>query len=342
MKFEAATIKDIAKALKLSTSTVSRALRDSYEISDTTKKKVRDYALQINYRPNPAALSLKEKRTLSIGVVVSEIANTFFSQVINGIESIAYKNGYNVIITQSKESAERERMILDYLASRSIDGLIVSVSSETKDFTTLEQLHEKGLPIVFFDRVVKEINTHKVTTDNFCGVYGATQHLIKNQYKRIAAIANAANLSITKERLEGYKKALEENKIPYNTSLVKYCDHGGLMMEEVITAVTELLSLKKKPDAIVLLADKITTETVRILKDKKIKIPRDMGIIGFNNSNYTSMMSPSLSVISQPAFEMGEKAATLLLNLVESKRRITDFELVRLAPDIIIRESSQK
>ncbi|MCH5600215.1 LacI family DNA-binding transcriptional regulator [Niabella ginsengisoli] len=341
MKFEAATIKDIAKALGLSTSTVSRALRDSYEISEATKKKIKDYAAQINYRPNPVALSLKEKRTLSIGVLVSEIANTFFSQVINGIESIAYKNGYNVIITQSKESVEREEMILDYLTSRSIDGLIISVSAETNDFTNLKQLHEKGLPIVFFDRVVEEINTHKVVTDNLDGVYRATQHLLQNQCKRISVIANNANLSITKERLAGYKKALNEYKMNIDESLIKYCDHGGLIVEEVEKVVDELLTLKKKPDAMVLLADKITTETFSILKKKNINMPQDIAVIGFNNSKYTSLFSPALSVISQPAFEMGEQAAQLLLNLIESKRAVTDFKLEALAPEIIIRESSQ-
>lgn len=342
MKFEAATIKDIAKALGLSTSTVSRALRDSYEISEATKKKIKDYAIQVNYRPNPVALSLKEKRTLSIGVVVSEIANTFFSQVINGIESIAYANGYNVIITQSKESVEKEQMILEYLTSRSVDGLIISVSAETKDFDNLKQLHEKGLPIVFFDRVVEDINTHKVVTDNMTGVYQATEHLIKNKYKKIAAIANNTNLSITKDRLAGYKKAMADHKRVVEKDYIKYCDHGGLIVEEVEKAVEDLLALKKRPDALILLADKITTETFRILREKEIKIPEEIAIIGFNNSKYTVLFSPSLSVISQPAFEMGEKAAGLLLNLIESKRTVNNFKSERLSPDIIIRESSQK
>ncbi|WP_346236106.1 LacI family DNA-binding transcriptional regulator [Niabella insulamsoli] len=342
MKFEAATIKDIAKALGLSTSTVSRALRDSYEISEATKKKIKDYAAAINYRPNPVALSLKEKRTLSIGVVVSEIANTFFSQVINGIESIAYKNGYNVIITQSQESVAREQMILDYLTSRSIDGLIISVSGETDDFSYLKQLHEKSLPIVFFDRVIEDIDTHKVIIDNFQGVYKATTHFIENKYKRIAAIAGSAHLSITKDRLAGYKKALADHQIAVDESLIRFCDHGGLMVEEVATAVDALLALKQKPDALVLLADKITTETFSLLKKKNIRMPEDMAVIGFNNSKYTSLFSPALSVISQPAFEMGAQAASLLLNLIESKRAVTEFRLECLPPEIIIRESSQK
>ena len=180
MKFEAVTIKDIAKALGLSTSTVSRALRDSYEISPETKKLVQDYAEKINYHPNPIALSLKERRSRSIGVLVCEIANSFFSQVINGIESVANENGYTIIISQSRESADKELLNLQYLTSRSIDGLIVSVSTETKDFSFLKELSERGFPIVFFDRIVDEINTHKVIVYNYKVAYDATSHLINS------------------------------------------------------------------------------------------------------------------------------------------------------------------
>src|SRR6186713_3062868 len=178
MKFEAVTIKDIARALGISTSTVSRALRDSYEISPETKQLVLDCAEKLNYRPNPIALSLKERRSRSIGVVVCEIANNFFSQVINGIESIAYDKGYNVIISQSHESYDREVVNVQHLASRSVDGLLVSVSSETRDVSHFINLHEKGLPIVFFDRVINEIKTHKVIADNYKAAYDATLHLI--------------------------------------------------------------------------------------------------------------------------------------------------------------------
>ena len=213
MKFEAITIKDIAKATQLSASTVSRALRDSSEISVETKRIVLEYAEKLNYKPNPIAQSLKERRSRTIGVVVCEIANSFFSQTINGIESIAWNNGYNVIITQSRESFEREQLSLRYLTSRSVDGLIVSVSSETKDTSLLQDLHIKGMPIVFFDRIVEEINTHKVIVDNFSGAYQATEHLIKSGCKRIALITNDPSLSIAKDRLAGYQAALVKQGI---------------------------------------------------------------------------------------------------------------------------------
>ncbi|HET6994860.1 MAG TPA: LacI family DNA-binding transcriptional regulator [Chitinophagaceae bacterium] len=341
MKFEAVTIKDIAKALGLSTSTVSRALRDSYEISPETKKLVLEYAEKINYHPNPIALSLKERRSRSIGVIVSEIANSFFSQAIDGIESIAYKNGYNVIISQSRESFDREAIHLQYLTSRSIDGLIVSVAAETKDFSHFKELHERGMPIVFFDRIINEINTHKVIVDNYLGAYDATRYLIENGFKHIAAIANNEILSITRDRLAGYKAALADHNIKTDDSFIKYCEHGGLRLEEVEQVVTELVDGEIKPDAILALGDKLTTGTLRILKAKKFNVPGDIGLIGFSNSETSELIEPPLSIIKQPAFEMGEIATDLLIQLIESKRPVTSFETKKLAPQIIIRESAK-
>lgn len=340
MKFEAVTIKDIAKALGLSTSTVSRALRDSYEISPETKKLVLEYAEKIKYHPNPIALSLKERRSRSIGVIVSEIANSFFSQAIDGIESIAYNNGYNVIISQSRESYDRELINLNYLTSRSIDGLIVSVAAETKDFSMFKELHDRGMPIVFFDRIVNEVNTHKVVVDSYRGAYDATTHLIQNGYRHIGAIANNEILSITKDRLAGYKAALSDNGLKEKETLVRYCPHGGLILSEVEEALTDLLKYQPRPDAILGLSDKITTGCLRVLKAKRMKVPADLGLIGFSNSDLTELIDPPLSIIKQPAFEMGEIATSLLLQLIESKRPITDFETKNLAPQLIIRESS--
>lgn len=342
MKFEAATIKDIAKALNLSTSTVSRALRDSSEISTETKKLVLEYAEKINYRPNPIALSLKERRSRTIGVVVCEIANSFFSQTINGIESIAYKNGYNVIITQSRESFDRELLNLQYLTSRSVDGLIVTVSTETTDFSLLKDLHQKGMPIVFFDRIVDEIDTYKVIANNFEGAYQATEHLIKQGYKKIALVSNAPVLSIAKERLAGYKAALTENGIAVDESLIKYCEHSGMFTNEMEEVVSTLLNADAKPDAIFAASDKITIGVLRILNDKKINIPANMGLVGFSNSELTDLLNPSLTVVSQPAFEMGEVATELLLQMIESKHPIESFETKVLSTELKVRCSTLK
>jgi LacI family transcriptional regulator len=342
MKFEALTIKDIARALGLSTSTVSRALRDSHEISAETKKVVLEYAENNNYHPNPIALSLKERRSRSIGVIVCEIANSFFSQAINGIESIAYNNGYNVMIAQSRESFDREMLNLQYLTSRSIDGLIISVSTETKDFSYLKELHGKGMPIVFFDRIVNEIDTHKVIADNYKGAYDATTHLINSGYQRIAAISNPALLSITIERLAGYKAALADNGIEADDTLIKYCQHGGMIFSEVEEVVNELFGLKQKPDAIFATADKLTTNCLRLLKIKGLTVPGDIGLLGFSNTDLTELLDPPLSIIKQPAFEMGEVATNLLLQLIESKRPVTDFETRVLSTELLIRGSTRK
>lgn len=342
MKFEAVTIKDIAKALGISTSTVSRALRDSYEISPETKQMVLECAERLNYRPNPIALSLKERRSRSIGVVVCEIANSFFSQVINGIESIAYDRGYNVIISQSRESYEREIVDLQYLASRSVDGLLISLSTETNDLSHLKSLHTKGFPIVFFDRITDEINTHKVIVDSFKGAYDATDHLIKNGCKRIAAVTNSEFLSITAERLGGYKEALLANGIKINENYIQHCFYGGMIFSEIEDAVNKLFMQKQKPDAIFATSDKLTMGCLKTLKRRGMKIPDDIAVVGFSNSDIAELIDPPLTVVIQPAFEMGQAATELLLQLIESKRPVREFEKRVLTPELQVRESSVK
>lgn len=329
MKFETITIKDIARALGFSTSTVSRALRGSHEISPETKKMVLEYAEKMNYRPNPIALSLKERKSRSIGVIVCEIANDFFSQAINGIESIAYNRGYHVIIAQSHESYEREIVNLNHLASRSVDGLLVSLSAETTNTDHFKQLHEKGLPMVFFDRLPDDIVTHKVRVDNYQAAYNATTKLIESGYKRIAHVAGAAHLSITIERLAGYKKALEDHGITYKEDYIKYCTYGGMILSEIEKAVNGLLKLKPAPDAIFAGGDRLTTGCIGILRHSP-----ETGIIGFNNSPMIDLLNPRPSVVKQPAFEMGQVATELLMQIIESKRPITDFETRILKADL--------
>jgi LacI family transcriptional regulator, galactose operon repressor len=340
MRFDTVTIKDIAKALNFSTSTVSRALRGSYEISAETKKLVLEYAEKINYRPNPIALSLKERRSRSIGVVVSEIANNFFSQAINGIESIAYNRGYHVIITQSHESAEREKVNVEHHASRSVDGLLISLSSGTVDLTYLKELHDKGLPIVFFDRITDEIETHKVTANNYLGAFQVTEHLIYQGFKKIAHITNSPSLSITTERLNGYKDALQKHNIAFNESLVKYCSHGGMILEEIKESIDELFKAKPKPDAIFAASDRITTLCFGVLK--KLRPKKEIGLAGFTNTKVGDLFDPPLTVVKQPAFDIGQTATELLIQMIESKRPVTEFETKILDTELIIRESSLK
>ncbi|TKC06725.1 LacI family transcriptional regulator [Pedobacter polaris] len=337
--FEPVTIKDIAKALGLSTSTVSRALRDTHEISAATKKIVLAYAKEINYQPNPIALSLKERRSKSIGVVVSEVANSYFSQAINGIESIAYDRGYHVILSQTHESYDREVINVQHLASRSVDGLLVSLSSQTEDISHLTSLHERGLPIVFFDRVADEINTHKVVANNEKGAFDATSHLIKSGYKRIAHLTSSTQLSISIERLKGYEGALKANNIEPNSAYIKHCPHGGMIYQEMEDAIKELMSLPEKPDAIFVAGDRLSTGCLSVFKNLKISVPNDMAIAGFSNSDVLDLFNPSLTSVRQPAFEIGKLATQMLLQLIEAKYPVEEFEKKVLETDLFVRNS---
>ena len=335
--FEPSTLKDIARALGLSTSTVSRALRDTHEISPATKKLVLDYAKKINYRPNPIALSLKERRSKSIGVIVSEVANHYFSQAINGIEAIAYDRGYHVIITQTHESYAREKINIEHLASRSVDGLLVSLSAETSDISHLKSLHNRGLPIVFFDRVPQEIETHKIVANNEKGAFEATEHLIEKGYRRIAHLTSSDHLSISIERLNGYKKALEKHRIPFNEEYLKHCPHGGMFYDEMENAIKELLNLPEKPDAIFVAGDRLSMGCLMVFKSLKIKVPEDMAITGFSNSNVLDLITPPLTAVRQPAYEIGQIATDMLISLIESKYPVEEFEKKVLDTSLNIR-----
>ncbi|HMP92554.1 MAG TPA: LacI family DNA-binding transcriptional regulator [Phnomibacter sp.] len=342
MKFEAVTIKDIAKALGFSTSTVSRALRDSYEISEETKALIMETAEKLNYKPNPIALGLKERRTRTLGVIVCEVANPFFSQVINGIQNIANSRGYNIIITQSHESYEQEVDALHLLSSRSVDGMLISLSTETNDMAHFKEMAAKGLPIVFFDRVVSDLNTHAIVLDNFKGAYDLTEHLIKQGFKRIAALASSEYLSITTERVAGYQEAMQAYGLDKYADMVQYCFYSGMDFTEVEDAMNKLLSTRSKPEAIVCLSDKLTTGSMRTLKRRGLKVPDDIALCGFLNTDLAELFDPPLTVVRQPAYDIGKGAVELLLHLVESKRPVTQFERRVLAPELIVRQSTLK
>ncbi len=341
MNFKPITLKTIAKDLNLSISTVSKALRGSHEISMETQKLVQEYANQHDYRPNPIAQSLKKGRSHTLGVVVSNIDNNFLSQVINGIESVAQDKNYSVIITQSKESLAKEIQHIKNLSSRSIDGFIISVSSETSDSSIFRTLIENGFPIVFVDRTMNDIDAHKVMADNFAGAYKATKYLLKSGFKRIAHLTSSKHLSITKERLSGYEAALKEAGLSPDESLIRYCGHGGMFKDEIEKSIEELFSLKNKPDAMLTASDRLSNSAIGILKNKGIRIPQDVALIGFTNSINADIFNPSLSAVIQPAMEMGKKATELLISQIESKRPIIDFEKIIMETQLILRDSSK-
>ena len=340
MKFEAITIKDIAKALGLSISTVSKALHGSHEISKETKAQVLAYASQYNYKPNPIAQSLKKGRSKSIGVIVCNIDNNFFSQAINGIESVARQKDYNVIITQSRESYDREVANSEHLSSRSVDGLIISLSAETRNVDHLVRLHQKGLPIVFFDRVTDAIATHQVIADNYKGAYEATRHLLQQGFRCIAHITSSHSLSITSERLQGYRQALEDAGIQPDPRYIKLCEHGGMIQEETRQALMQLLEMQDRPDAIFTASDRLSTTTLSLLRQMRIEIPGQIALVGYTNSISADIFNPSLTAVVQPALEMGQQITELLIQLIESKHPVTSFQKHVLATELKIRDSS--
>lgn len=336
MAFENYTIKDIAKALNLSTSTVSRALRDSYEISKETKKLVLDYAAKINYRANPIARSLKERKSYSIGVIVPEIANNFFSQVIDGIESVAYDYHYQVVISQMHESAALERSNIEYLYSRSTDGLLIAQSTESTDLSYLQALIQKGFPVVFFDRVPQELDAHKVVSDNVQGGIDAVQYLVGKGKRRIAHLTGTRELAITQERLEGYKQGLAANGIPYEPELVQHCAYGGLHQDEIEAAVTALL--QQEHDAIFISGDKLSMGYMQAMRAREEADLSRIALAGFTNANVVNLLSPPITAVRQHAFEMGQKAAQLLIQQIENREIPKKYQTVVFPTTLIPHE----
>lgn len=331
---EQITIKDIAKALNLSTSTVSRALRGSYEISAETKELVMEYAKKVKYRPNPIALSLKENKSRAIGVIVPEIANNFFSNAINGIEEIAYKRGYHVVIFQSHESLEREKASVQHLFERKCDGLLISLSGNTIDINHLEEYRENNFPIVYFDRVPEAENVHKVVADNFDGAFKATEYLIQSGNRKIAHITSPLLLSITKERLAGYKAALEKHEIAFDSDLVKYC---GFDPNEAFDAIEQLIQCNQ-PDAYFISSDRLALHCFEAAKKNLSRMPSNVKFLGFTNLNVAHLLDPALSTVTQPAIEIGRAAAEILLDEIEKKKnQPVVFQTKKLFTELKIR-----
>lgn len=331
------TIKDIARKLGLSASTVSRALRGSNEINDDTRRLVQELAVQLNYTPNPIALSLKEKKTRVIGVIVPEIANYFCSAVIGGIEDFAYSNGYHVVIFQSHEKYERELMNMKLLESRRVDGLIISVSNETKNGKHIQELINKGIPVVMFDRICNEVDTPRVVTDDKGGTYMAAKHLIEQGYKRIAHLTMASHLSVTKNRTKGYSEALRDNNLPFQKKWVVACNFD---IKSVKNAIDKLFKEKLKPNAILAASERIALRSIEALKEMKLRIPTDVAVAGFFDNPVSRFIDPPLTSIHQPTFDMGQSAAKLLIEMIDGNKLQHQFKTIELKTTMEIRESS--
>lgn len=314
------TIKDIAEALKVSTSTVSRALRDSHEISQKTKDKVLKYAKEVNFTHNAFAVSLRMGRSNSIGVMVCDITNPFIAQLIDGIESVANQTGYHIMISQSHDEHEREVTSLGHLMQKSIDGLIITVAGKSKDHQHLSALQEQGFPLVFFDRVVESIKAPKITSNNYEASFQATESLINKGCKRIVHLGPAKQLYIARERNRGYLGALKKHHIPIDDRYIKYCDFGGKNIEELENILGNLLQMEEKPDAIFISSDRLSHCCLMYLK--KIKKHQELVLAGFCNTELVELFSPEFSFVRQPGFEMGKAAIKTLINLIEEKNNM--------------------
>ncbi|KYG77339.1 MULTISPECIES: LacI family DNA-binding transcriptional regulator [Roseivirga] len=339
MKKGQVTIKDIAKELNISCSTVSRALKDFPGISPNTRKAVKELADKYNYRPNAVALSLRNQRTNVIGVIIPETVHFFFSTVISGIEDEAMKEGYNVMICQSIESFEREADSIDALMSARVDGLLVDISRETSDLAHLQKVVEEGVPMVFFDRLVEGMNAPSVIVDDYQGAYDAVEHLIQQGCKDIAHLAGPGNLIIGRKRIEGYTSALEDNEMPIKKDFIVECRNGT--QEEAEQAMDQLLASGKKIDGVFANNDMAALGALKSIKKAGLKIPEDIAVIGYSDWQFCSLVNPSLSSVSQPGYEMGKEACKLIFKEI-NKTNIEKSTIKILDTEVVVRESSNK
>ena len=336
MKKSQVTIKDIAKKLNISPSTVSRALRDHPDISTQTKKRINSLAEELDYQPDSIAQSLKKRRTNLIGVIVPEIKHNFFSAAISGIEEVAYRAGYAIIVSQSNESYDRECVNVRALISNRVAGLLISISQTTEISDHFKLLERQGIPFVFFDRVCEDIEASKVVVDDFHGAFKAVEHLINSGYKRIAHLAGPKHLSISQQRHNGYLSALNKHKIQYNEN---YVVHGGLNEEDGIKGFQKLLKLDQLPDALFAVNDPVAIGAFEKIKEHGLKIPGDIALVGFSNNPITALIEPPLTTVSQPAYKVGKAAAELLIEQIKSGENFIPRKEV-LKTELIIRDST--
>ena len=336
-----ATLKQIAKELNVSVSTVSKALNDSPEISSSTKIRIKEYAKLKNYKPNVIGLNLKNRKTKTIGVIIPNILNSFFAKVFSGIEKVADEKGYNVIMCISNESLEKETHTLEMLSNGTIDGFIVSVSEEAQknhEYNHFSSIINDGTPIVMFDRIAAEVYCDKVIVDDYDSALNSTQHLINLGCKNIALLSSIDNLSVGKLRAEGYLKALENNTIPVNSNIILRADS-----EEDLNSKIENIFENNTIDGVFALDENDSVAALKIGLKKGYKIPEELSIIGFADGILASRrLSPSLTTVSQHGVDIGEVAAKLLIDRLESKEEHVPYETVVIKTKLKERESTRK
>ncbi len=317
-----ATIKDIAKAMGISIATVSRALTGSHEVNAVTRKLVQDKARELNYKPNIQARNLLKRRNNMIGVVVPEFITFFFPEIIIGIQEVMNDAGYQVLICQSNESSKLERKNVEMLEASMVEGLIISVTKESKNLDLYQRLLDDRMPLVFINRVLPELNASQVIIDDRKCAFKVVEHLIKCGYRRIAHLAGNEHLSVTQRRVEGYKDALKAYDLPFHEQYLMYV---GVQQDRARVGVNYLLSLKDKPDAIFAVNDPIAIGTMIELKKRGLRIPEEMAVVGFTESPIGRILD--LTSVSQPTQEMGRAAAELLLQQINDTDTATQIRI---------------
>lgn len=328
------TIKEIAKKLNISISTVSRALHNHPRIGLRTKMQVQKLALELNYEPNTLAISFKQKKWFTLGVILPELSEQFFSQAISGIEDFAVQNGYNVLIGQSHESAEREKLLIEAFRKHRVDGILISVSKNTSNYEHLEVLRKYNIPVVFFDRIPKNMAAHTVSSNIQLGAEKAVDYLINKGHKRIAILKGPDNLIASEERALGYAAAFKNHKLKPDASLVKSID---LSTESTHAAINELLALKNKPTAILCFNDYVCLDAIQQAKKAKIKINKDISFVSFANLQINSYLDfPPLASVEQHPYQQGQLAAGILLDIIDKKRAPDDYQNIMLESELRI------
>ncbi|MGQ1946090.1 LacI family DNA-binding transcriptional regulator [Geofilum sp. OHC36d9] len=337
MKSSHITIKDIAKILGISASTVSRALKDHPDISEETRNLVKVFAEKVNYRPNALALSLRKQKTNTLGLIIPEIVHHFFSSVISGMEDVAYGEGYHVMICQSNENYLREVTNIQALMDLRVDGLLVSMSKTTKDFTHFRNVIDDGTPIVFFDRICDQIESDRVIFDDFEGARIATTHLIDTGAKNILHLSASRHLLIGKNRYLGYCQALRNNNIEVNEDLVLKCD----TREEVYSMRQHILALAPHIDGLFAVNDSTAIAAMQILQENGFKVPEQISVVGFGDGPNATITTPTLTTVEQKGYEMGREAVRLLIQRLENPNALINYQTKIITPTLQKRNSTK-
>ncbi|WP_430928739.1 LacI family DNA-binding transcriptional regulator [Polaribacter marinivivus] len=336
------TLKQIAEELGISVATVSKALKEYSDVSKRTRALVRETAHRLNYKPNSFAVNLRTKESKTIGIIIPEIVHHFFSSVIKGIVSQAEKKGYLVIMLQSNESYDLEKKQLDLLISKRVDGILISLANATGNFDHIKNVISQDIPLVMFDKIAKVVNCSKVIIDDRKAAYMATQYLINIGCKKIAHFRGPLLPQNSIDRFLGYKQALLDNNITYDSSLVYINECSDKSFEEGKKNAKQLLKDHKDVDGIFINTDLVAIGAMTLFLEKGIKIPEQINIVGFSNWFMSSVISPSLTTVDQPGFKMGKKAFKILYKemMAKKKNKNFDYKQVVLDTELVIRDST--